>query len=176
METIRINCFTNSYHYRHCLICSGYAFTLIELIVVMALISIFFFFSIPKFNESMLTDHEKKVSRWIMIKVRVLKEKAVTERKRYTLHADIDQNRFWISDETMSEDALIQAEKEGFDLEDDIRLSAVEYPESESISIGQATIHFYKQGYSDMAIIRLIDNEMPISFKIEPFLSGVIKE
>lgn len=150
-------------------------FTLIELIVVMALLSIFIFLTIPQFDDSLLTDNTRKTSRWIIIKVPALKEKAVTERKHYTLHVDIDGNRFWVSNETMSEEELIQAEKTGYTLINGINILDVEFPGNETVGTGQAMIHFYKQGYSDMAMIRMEDNEKQFSFKIEPFLSGVTK-
>ena len=150
-------------------------FTLIELIVVMALLSIFIFFTIPQFDDSLLTDNTRKMSRWIIIKIPALKEKAVTEQKHYTLHVDIDGNRFWISNETMSEEELIHAEKTGYSLIDDMNILNVEFPGDETVSTGQAMIHFYKQGYSDMAVIRMEDSENQFSFKIEPFLSGVTK-
>ena len=49
-------------------------FTLIELIVVIALISIMLFLAIPKFQSDIFTDSTKKVSRWIIYKVPALKK------------------------------------------------------------------------------------------------------
>ena len=149
-------------------------FTLIELIVVITLISLMLFFAIPRFQVDVLSDNTNKVSRWIMVKVHSLKEKAVREQKLYVLHISLDSNRLWVTSEIMSQEELQATEANGYELSDDINLLDVEYPDEEKISVGQADIYFYKKGYSDKAIIHISndDNERR-SFLIEPFLSRV---
>lgn len=149
-------------------------FTLIELIVVITLISLMLFFAIPRFQVDVLSDNTNKVSRWIMVKVHSLKEKAVSEQKLYVLHISLDSNRLWVTSEIMSQEELQAAEANGYELSDDINLLDVEYPDEEKISVGRADIYFYKKGYSDKAIIHISndDNERR-SFLIEPFLSRV---
>ncbi len=149
-------------------------FTLIELIVVITLISLMLFFAIPRFQVDVLSDNTNKASRWIMLKVHSLKEKAVREQKLYVLHISLDLNRLWITSEIMSPEELQAAEANGYELSDDINLLDVEYPDEEKISVGRADIYFYKKGYSDKAIIHISndDNERR-SFLIEPFLSHV---
>jgi prepilin-type N-terminal cleavage/methylation domain-containing protein len=149
-------------------------FTLIELIVVITLISLMLFFAIPRFQVDVLSDNTNKVSRWIMLKVHSLKEKAVREQKLYVLHISLDSNRLWVTSEIMSQEELQAAEANGYELSDDINLLDVEYPDEEKISVGRADIYFYKKGYSDKAIIHISndDNERR-SFLIEPFLSHV---
>ncbi len=149
-------------------------FTLIELIVVITLISLMLFFVIPRFQVDVLSDNTNKVSRWIMLKVHSLKEKAVREQKLYVLHISLDSNRLWVTSEIMSQEELQAAEANGYELSDNINLLDVEYPDEEKISVGRADIYFYKKGYSDKAIIHISndDNERR-SFLIEPFLSHV---
>jgi prepilin-type N-terminal cleavage/methylation domain-containing protein len=149
-------------------------FTLIELIVVITLISLMLFFVIPRFQVDVLSDNTNKVSRWIMLKVHSLKEKAVREQKLYVLHISLDSNRLWVTSEIMSQEELQAAEANGYELSDNINLLDVEYPDEEKISDGRADIYFYKKGYSDKAIIHISndDNERR-SFLIEPFLSHV---
>ena len=153
---------------------SNNGFTLIELIVVISLISLMLFFAIPRFQVDVLSDHTKKASRWIMLQVNALKEKAVHDQKRYVLHLSLDSNRLWVTSENMSPEEIQTAEENGFELADDITLMDVEYPDEEKISVGRADIYFYKKGYSDNAIIHIStkDNEI-LSFLIEPFLSRV---
>ena len=149
-------------------------FTLIELIVVITLISLMLFFAIPRFQVDVLSDNTNKVSRWIMLKVHSLKEKAVREQKLYVLHISLDSNRLWVTSEIMSQEELQATEANGYELSNDINLLDVEYPDEEKISVGRADIYFYKKGYSDKAIIHISndDNERR-SFLIEPFLSRV---
>ena len=79
-------------------------FTLIELIVVIALISIMLLVAVPNFSGFLFTDHTNKTARWIMTKVKLLKERAVCDQKNYVLNADLDSNFLWVTDETMETD------------------------------------------------------------------------
>jgi prepilin-type N-terminal cleavage/methylation domain-containing protein len=147
-------------------------FTLIELIVVISLISLMFFFAIPRIQVDILSDNTRKVSRWIMLNVSALKEKAVHDQKRYVLHLSLDSNRLWVTSEIMSAEELEEAAAIGYNLPEDIKLLDVEYPDKEKISVGRADIYFYKKGYSDKAIIHITNNDNEVlSFLIEPFLS-----
>lgn len=149
-------------------------FTLIELIIVVFLISIMLFLYIPKFQEAVMFDSTKRVSRWIIGKVKALKEGSITNHKSYFLHIDLDNNRMWVTDELMSEEEMQNAEQQGFELPDDINLLDVEYPGKDKILFGRADIYFYKKGYSDKALIHIEDSSnKQLSFLIEPFLSKV---
>lgn len=149
-------------------------FTLIELIVVISLISLMLFLVVPKFRGDILSDNTKELSRWIMVKVADLKERAVREQKLYILHVSLDSNRFWISHETTSQEELDSTAPDGYELPEDFKLMDVEYPDYEKISAGQADIYFHEKGYSDKAIIH-IENaaNKRLSFLIEPFLTRV---
>jgi len=149
-------------------------FTFIELIVVVSLISIMLFLAIPRFQGNFLSDSTKDVSRWILLKIPYIKEKAAREQKRYILHMSFDSNKLWITHETMPQESLQSAEENGYKLPEDVKLLDVEYPDQEKISVGQADINFNEKGYSDKAIIHLenSDNEK-FSFLIEPFLLRV---
>ena len=85
-------------------------FTLIELVVVMALIAIMMALAIPNLQH-ILTDDTRKASQWILVQVPRLKSRAVSEGKIYTLHADMDGNMLWISNDGMSDEELSQAKK-----------------------------------------------------------------
>lgn len=149
-------------------------FTLIELIVVISLISIMLFFAIPRFQRNVLSDSTKDVSRWILLKIPYLKERAAREQKKYILHVSLESNKLWITHEAMPEEALQSAETNGYELPEDIKLLDVEYPDQEKISAGQADIYFNEKGYSDKAIIHLEnDDNEKFSFLIEPFLLRV---
>jgi hypothetical protein len=131
-----------------------------------------FFFAIPRIQVDILSDNTRKVSRWIMLNVSALKEKAVHDQKNYVLHLSLDSNRLWVTSDVMSVEELEDAEAIGYELPDDIKLLDVDYPNKEKISVGRADIYFYKKGYSDKAIIHITNNDNEVlSFLIEPFLS-----
>jgi len=149
-------------------------FTLIELVVVISLISIMLFFSLPRFQGVLLTDNSKKVSRWIMTTVRLLKTTAAENQKLYVLNTSIDQNKFWVTHEAMSPEELQNAERNSYELPPDIHIKDIQFPAKGKISTGQAEICFYKNNLSDKALIHIEDTDYKqLSFLIEPFLPGV---
>jgi prepilin-type N-terminal cleavage/methylation domain-containing protein len=149
-------------------------FTLIELTVVISLISIMLFFAVPRFRNAVLTDSMNNTSRWIIGKVRVLKEYSTSKQKLCILHINMDSNKIWVSDETMTEEDLERAHEKGFEIPEDVKVINVEYPQKGIISAGQADICFYRAGYSDKALIHIQgDDEEKITFLIEPFLPKV---
>lgn len=139
-----------------------------------ALISVVFFFAVPRFQGAVLTDDKDAVSRRLLGTIQSLREGAVGNQKRYTLHVDLDNAKLWVSDESMVEETLKDAEDRGFALPSDVKVMDVEYPDKGKIVFGRANISFYKQGYSDTAFIHIEDgNNGYRSFLIETFLTKV---
>lgn len=148
-------------------------FTLIELVVVMALLGIMLFVAIPNFQH-ILTDDTRKVSQWILVQVPRLKAQAASDMKVYALHADMEESLLWVSNVTMSDDEIDLARKQGRPLSDDSFLLDVAYANGDTIDSGDAVIYFYPKGYSDKVIIHMEDDSgSQRSFLIEPFLSQV---
>lgn len=145
-------------------------YTLIELVVVIALISITFFVAMPRFQENMLVDQSRKTSRWILTQVRHLKHQSIREKKTYILHVDMDAGKLWISTPEMEGAALENAEKAAFHLPEDLFVVDVEYPVRGKVGAGLADIYFYGEGYSDKALIHVESSGRPFSFLVEPFL------
>ncbi len=149
-------------------------YTLIELIVVMALISILLAFAVPRISDVQVMDQSKAFSRWLTVKIQVLKEQALTEQRLYTLHIGMDVGRIWITHEGMTETEIEKAEEGEFELSDDVRILDVEYPTKGKIAFGRADISFYKNGYSDKVLIHVEDaDNQPRTYLIEPFLSRI---
>ena len=148
-------------------------FTLIELVVVMFLISIMFFFSIPRFQDSILADNTNTTSRWIISTAQALKVRAEHNQKLYILHISLDDNRMWVSNESMTESELDLAEQQGYEVSSDVRILDVEYPEKGKVSMGRADIFFNKNGYSDKVAIHIEGDAKQLTFLIEPFLSKI---
>lgn len=148
-------------------------FTLIEMVVVTALIAIMLMVAIPRLSGGFFSSDEGKTARWIIATVSQLREKAVTEQKTYLLNVSPDIQRFWITVDDMAETDASSARDEGYRLPRGIRIDHVAFSSDERISSGSIPIGFYPQGYSDKAVIRLrtTDGER-LSFFIEPFLAG----
>jgi prepilin-type N-terminal cleavage/methylation domain-containing protein len=152
---------------------SRHGFTLIEIAVVILLISIMLLVTLPRLPDSPLTDQTRKTKRWIILKVKDLKEQAVRDQKTYTLNIGLESNRLWATNDGMAEESLQAAVDDGLELQGGMALRDVEYPGAIKIDSGLAEIRFFPKGYSDRAIIHMDDGERFYSFQIEPFLSTV---
>ncbi len=84
----------------------GAGFTLLELIVVMALMSIVFFFAVPRFEGSFLFDDAKQSARWLIGKLQGLREEALRTRRQHILVFDFDTKRVWHRTESMTMDEI----------------------------------------------------------------------
>jgi prepilin-type N-terminal cleavage/methylation domain-containing protein len=148
-------------------------FTLIELVVVIALISIFLFFAIPRFERA-VSDPERDVSKWMLLTIPKLKQEAVTQDQRVALHIDLDGRKLWSTQESMKPEEMEAAEKDAYVLPEGTVLTDVAFPDGQTVSTGTVQIQFYPRGYSDRAILHLqVDGEDNVSYIIEPFLVHV---
>ncbi|MEJ2038345.1 MAG: prepilin-type N-terminal cleavage/methylation domain-containing protein [Desulfosarcinaceae bacterium] len=149
-------------------------FTLIELMVVMLLISIFLAVAIPRFDGGFAQDPVKKVTRWMINTTRTLRTDAVRLQKMQSLVVDLNNNRFWVVDETMDEEALAGAAENAYKLPSSIKVMDVEYPQADRVSSGTAEIHFFAAGYADNSIIHFEEEDARrFSILIEPLLPKI---
>ncbi len=152
--------------------CDG--FTLIELIVVIALMGLMLFFTLPRLGDNPFLDDSRQSSRWLIGKVQSLKESALRDQKQYSLHFDLDSGRIWETNESMSpEDIEDAALNNSYSLPSELRIIDVEYPKKGKVYTGQAEIIFYKAGYTDKALVHMQEGDTYLTFLIEPFLSNV---
>ncbi len=150
-------------------------FTLMELIVVMALLSIMLIFSVPRFHETLFLDESKTGSRWMIGKIQSLKEAAVRNQRNYTLHFDLDTDHYWETDDSMPDEDIEDAAMQTEPLPDGLKIADIEFPVRGKVSAGRTDITFYKNGYSDKALIHVQEGESYVSYAIEPFLSEVTR-
>ncbi len=150
------------------------AFTLIELVVVISLISLLLFFSIPRLDISLFSDNKRKTSAWLRLTVRSLKQEAVRKQADLVLNLDMDEHQMWASTRQAAEaaDGPEEMPRENpYQLPGGLRLTEVEFTEQERVTTGVARIHFYAKGYSDRALIRMEDDQdRRYAYHIEPFL------
>jgi len=150
-------------------------FTLVELVVVIALMSIMLVVAVPRFSAFLTTDDTDEALRWLIIKTRYLKERAVSDQRNYSLHVDMGNSRLYITNEAMeTEEELQEAVKNGYELPEYLRVLDVEFFGTGIMTAGTATVQFNRRGYSDRAIIHMEDDEgQQYSIAIEPFLSRI---
>ena len=143
--------------------------------MVITLLGIMLVFTVPRFHDTLFLDEGKKGARWIIDKVRALKEAAVQNQKNYTLHIDLDTQRYWETDESMSAEDSETAALNAVSIPGDLTITDIEYPIRGKINSGLADIMFYKSGYTDKLLIHLQDDTEFVSFLIEPFLSDITR-
>lgn len=150
-------------------------FTLIELMVVMLLISIILAVAIPRFEGGWMQDPIKKVSRKMISTVRNARSKTVQTQKQHSLIVDFDAQQLYVVAEATDPEATPGADATAkFKIPESVTLVDVQYPNSEAISTGSASIHFYPAGYSDYALIRMENSsEERFTFMIQPLLPKV---
>lgn len=152
--------------------CSG--FTLIEAVVVIAIISVLLFFTAPLLTTlSRPAEADAQVARLILL-IQELKQAAVENSRDYMLHVDPSAGGVWISHEDMDEEDMVLAETERDRQFSAILIQGVEFPGIQGDT--PAPVRFYKMGYSDMALIHIRAADREMTVKIEPFLPDVLKE
>ncbi|MDJ0783746.1 MAG: prepilin-type N-terminal cleavage/methylation domain-containing protein [Desulfosarcinaceae bacterium] len=152
-------------------------FTLLELMVVIALIATLVGVAIPRIGASLVSDPTSKVSRWLINNINALKNEAVRKQKAYTLHIDLDRQRLWMTHEGMAPETEAAAEeKEAFQLPESVQFHSLLLPGQDPIQSGTAALNFSPKGYSDRALIRLTnDDDDRYTFWVEPFLARVAR-
>ena len=148
-------------------------YTLIEMIVVVALLGIMLTFTVPRLHSTLFLDDTDTASRWIIGKVQALREATIQTQKEHILHIDMDTHRIWDTNESMSDENREDAALDAYALPGNVRIVEVEFPQAGKISSGRADIRFYKTGHTDKALIQLDDGNRQLSFLIEPFLTKV---
>lgn len=164
-------------------------FTLVELIAVITLITIVLAFSLPRLDVSFVGDRHRKLSSWIVLNIKSLKENALREQSLFGFYLDFDNNQMWTAREQTAEASADADPEEGsgesipekespppekYSLPEGYRLMDVAFDEDRKLKTGVVTIYFYPKGYSDKAIIHIRDaDDNRYSYVIEPFMPHV---
>lgn len=151
------------------------AFTLFELIVVCALISVMLVVAVPPLRNNLLTDPLKASSRQVVGFVKGLREKAIREQQAYLIYFDISGNSIWA--EKDHEIVLLDSEKaneDGVRLPEPVRILDVWTTGEGKLESGRPVLWVTKQGYMDQTVIHLgTDGGEVMSLLVSPFLGTV---
>jgi len=102
-----------------------------------------------------------------------LKKRAVEKNADVILHMDSGSGQVWVTDAAMEDEGREAAKEKATQLSDKITLLDVEFPGNKETGAKEYQIRFKARGYSDFALIHIIEDEKNITLKIEPFLSQV---
>ncbi len=156
-------------------------FTLLELIVVCALIGIMLSLSIPSLRTTFFSDPLKTTARKLIGLVNGVRELAVREQQPYLLHINQMEKRIWYEREDKKDKKDKKSVKEDekrhnqeLRFPENVTLSAVWMGKDDSLQ-DQTTIWITKQGYMMQTLIQVEDdagNNLNIQFF--PFLDAAV--
>ena len=152
----------------------SYGFTLVELIVVITVISVFLVVALPSFRwGGMFQNHGQGVAVLAEL-LENLKTRAVRENVDIFLHVDTATGLAWITDSAMDETAAQDARDAPLVIPEDLTISQVEFPaQNHAPHPDHQIIRFSRNGYSDLVILQVQGADTPVSLKIEPFLEAI---
>ncbi len=155
--------------------CDESAFTLFELLVVCALISVMLAVAVPTLKNSLLTDPLKTSSRQVIGLIKAVREKAVRDQQAYLITFDRTENRIWFLKESAV--GLEDAEENITDvlhLPEPIRILDIWTRSDGKQETDRPTLWVSKQGYIDETLIHLgNDEDEVLSMLFSPFLGNV---
>ena len=156
-------------------------FTLLELIVVCALIGIMLSLSIPSLRTTFFSDPLKTTARKLIGLVNGVRELAVRQQQPYLLHINQMEKRVWYE----REDKKDKIDKKDNMVDEKRHKQELRFPESvilsrvwtgkDDSSQDQTTIWITKQGYMKQTLIQIEDdagNNLKVQFF--PFLDSAV--
>ncbi len=149
-------------------------YTLMELVVVLALIGLMLIVSIPRFRQTLLTDSLNSTARKIVGQVKTLKNRTIREQKTGFFHFDLMEQRYWVTTESDNETLLASARENAYQVPSSVRISDVWSQSHGKKSEGEVLVRFNKKGYVEPVIIHLESDDKKMSLVLNPFL-GTIK-
>ncbi len=154
-------------------------FSLVELLVVLFILSILAFFTIPYFSPANDQGSEAGDYQTLARLMTSLKKKAVKENIDYLLHLDQVSGKVWVTQQ-VSDTAQIQNEedektedKENTQGIANFSFADIELLNHSDLDSTDTEICFYSQGYSDMAMVQIETEGGGITLKLHPFLLDV---
>ncbi|WP_457576461.1 pilus assembly FimT family protein [Desulfomarina sp.] len=150
-------------------------FTLIEMIVVLALISTMLFIGLPPFRDIFFDAGLKSTSRKVIGFVNGVRELAARERLSYFLYIDMTAQSLWFTEDQEDSGKGIKNEpQEKLVLPDGVRIFEVQTEGSGQFSEGEKKIWINQKGYMEQMVLHLKDrNEKIFSLYFQPFLENV---
>lgn len=143
-------------------------FSLVELIVVMFILSFLAFFTIPLFKApGYLQTEFSKSSTGFARFMDGLRQKAVKEHMDYELHIDMTSGDAWVR---MPGGTDTDSPKPSFS---GLQISGIELGPSDLDEPENAIIRFSHTGITDMAVIRMEEDDDTVTLRLHPFIETV---
>jgi prepilin-type N-terminal cleavage/methylation domain-containing protein len=145
-------------------------FTLIELILVIALIGVVLVLAIPSTRDVLTGDSLKKASRQLIAMERKLRVEAVRDQTGYNLCLDLPNSAYWVITSDMTPEKQDEIKKRPFHLPSNVVIMDIVDENNKKKTVGEARINFGKNNACSPAIIHLAYEEDRMTIVINPFL------
>jgi prepilin-type N-terminal cleavage/methylation domain-containing protein len=156
-------------------VCRKSGFTLLELIIVVALIGLLLVVSVPALRDSLVNDPLKSGARKLIGYIGGVRDKAVREQQAYLVYFDLDENRIWHLPEKDAGTEEKEIPEQGvLQLPADVELRDVWMRSTGSISRGIPELWVSRQGYLDQTVLHLENSDGDaLSLVVSTFLPDI---
>lgn len=153
-------------------------FTLLELIVVCALMGLLLMSGVPAFRQAVIDDSLRSDSRKLIGYVKTVREKGLREQRSYLLFLDLAENRVYHRlekpEKSEKDKDLKQEEKSILHLADDVRIRDLWTHSGGTVDSGLVELWISRQGYLDRSIIHLENKDGDgVSLLLSPFVPDI---
>jgi prepilin-type N-terminal cleavage/methylation domain-containing protein len=151
------------------------AFTLFELLVVSALISVMLAVAVPTLKNTVLTDPLKTSSRQVIGLIKAVREKAVRDQQPYLITFDLSENSIrFLKESVVGFDDTVEDITDELHLTEPVRILDVWTKSEGRQDTDRQILWVSKQGYIDETMIHLgNDKDEVLSMLFSPFLGKV---
>jgi len=145
-------------------------FTLVELLVVIALIGVMLALAVPTTREALTVNHLKKASRQLIGLERQLRVEAVRDQVDNILVLNVPASSYYVLTPDMTPEKMLDVEKQAKKLPEGVTIRDVIRKHNDIVRDGKIRIRFGKDNISSPLVIHLSENEDNMTLVINPFL------
>lgn len=140
----------------------------------MVLIGIMLFIAAPQIHDLLFKDSVHTAMKYIVNKSREMRLDAVRENVDYVMHFDLDHNLLWYETSDMTAAKRDEMKKMSFKLPDNVKILQVAIIGGGKKTQGDATVKFFRRGYTQPAMLYLSQNDRVFTLVFNPF-SGMAR-
>jgi prepilin-type N-terminal cleavage/methylation domain-containing protein len=152
----------------------SYGFTLVELLLVIALVGVVLFLAVPATRDTLTAGKLKKASRELIGLERKLRVEAVRDQTDYILCIDIPSATYWVITSDMTPERLSEVKEAARQLPTGITILDIVGEKNQKKSAGEVKIKFGKNNLCPPLVIHLAEEENKMTLVVNPFL-GITK-
>ncbi|MEW5737077.1 MAG: prepilin-type N-terminal cleavage/methylation domain-containing protein [Thermodesulfobacteriota bacterium] len=150
-------------------------FTLMELMVVIALLGTIFFITIPRIGRTVSVSDLDESARALAAKLSAARERALATGKEQLLLVDMANRQIRSIEAEKKNELALSPEPagDGFRLPGDVTVSDIQWSDGSTQATGTAEILVTREGYARYSAVHFADGDLRLTVFLEPFLSGV---